>query len=262
MEFVGCVMGQQTNAIIAGMLVLAFANLEKENYFAAALLIVSTGFIKLFGFGALLLFLFYPKKIKFLSYSFLNGLILFFLPLLVVDFTGLTQIYLNWFGQISGDYGEFSGMSIYSFIQSVSGYEVNKMWLLVLSILLMIPAFVQIKKWKIFEFRLLFLAALLTWFVAFNHKAESQTYLIAAFGMALWYFSAKRKWPDHILLGFSFVSLSIIFSDLVPYSFRSGFSFHYNIKALPVTLVWLRILLEMWMLKPISDSPTGSHPAP
>src|SRR5262249_31302560 len=61
-EWFGSVQGQQTNVLIAMLLLLAFSLLEKDKPLPATLLIVLTGFIKLFGLAAIVLYLFYPRK--------------------------------------------------------------------------------------------------------------------------------------------------------------------------------------------------------
>lgn len=245
-EWMVSVQGQQTNVLVVMALLMAFVFLEKGKLLPATLLIVSTGFIKIFGFGAMLIYLFYPQKLKLTLYSIGWCVLFSLLPLLVLDFDQLSLIYTAWYGQITSDYGQYRGLSFYSFVESSSGLVLSKPLVLGTSLLMLLSPMVQLKKWHQKWFRLLMLASLLIWVVIFNHKAESHSYIIAMTGIALWYFSDERRGWDTVLLMFSIAVVSILFSDLVPRWVKQDIGFRYHLKALPCTLVWLRITAEMW----------------
>ncbi|NJM14947.1 MAG: DUF2029 domain-containing protein [Bacteroidales bacterium] len=63
-ELMTSMQNEQSNALIAGLLVLSFALLENKKYFLATFCTVFTVYIKLFGIVGFALFLFYPKKWK------------------------------------------------------------------------------------------------------------------------------------------------------------------------------------------------------
>ncbi len=246
MEWLVAVQGQQTNALIAMMLIGALALLEKDKPLPATLLIVLTGFIKIFGFGAMLLFLFYPQKWKLALYSLGWSLLLALLPLLVISPAELSGIYGHWFGQVLGDYAKYDGMSLYSLIESLTAWDPPKQVFLVVSLACLLAPLVQLNKWKSLWFRKLLLASILIWVVIFNHKAESQTYVIAMAGIALWYFSDARGWGDRLLLLFALLVVSVLFSDLVPRWMKNEIGSAYSLKALPCTVLWVRVVVEMW----------------
>jgi hypothetical protein len=248
-EWIVCVQGQQTNALIAAMLILAFVLLERGKELPATLLIVLTGFIKIFGFGAVLLFLFYPKKLKLALYTLGWTVLVAVLPLIVLSPADLFGIYENWYAQITGDYAKFDGMSFYSLVNATTGWNPPKTVFAVLSLGLMLAPLVQLSKWKSVVFRKMTLAAILVWVVIFNHKAESPTYIIAMMGMGIWFFSVDRKWWDHVLMWFAFLVVSILFSDFVPEWMKYDVGFVYHLKALPCLLVWMRILVDLWLVK-------------
>lgn len=70
-ELITSMQNEQSNALIAGLLVLSFGLLENKRYLPATLCIVFSGFIKLFGIVGFAILLFYPKKWKLALYSLL-----------------------------------------------------------------------------------------------------------------------------------------------------------------------------------------------
>jgi hypothetical protein len=248
-EWLGSVQGQQTNALIAMLLLLAFALLERNKPLPATLLIVLTGFIKIFGFGAMVLFLFYPQKWRLALYSVGWALLLAILPLLVVSPNELWGIYEAWYGQVLGDFGQYKGMSIYSLVEKLSCWAPHKQQWMLGSLGLMLTALVQHNKWKELWFRKFLLSAILIWVVVFNHKAESHTYVIAMAGIGFWYFAVPRMWWDTALILFALAGISLLYSDIVPRSFKGEFPFDYHVKALPSAVLWLRVVLDLWIFR-------------
>ncbi len=244
-----CLQAQQTNLLLASLLLLGLIFLEKNKYLPATLCIVLTGFIKLFGFGAFLLFLFYPEKWKLALYTLGWMVLLAIVPLVVVSPDHLWQVYQDWYSQIMSDHSKYAGMSFYGMLGAMTGTEPSKTILLGISLGLLFITVAQYKKWKELWFRQLTLASLLVWMVIFNHKAESPSYVIAMVGMALWFFSLPRKWPDIVLFLYAFTGVSLFFSDLVPWPIRDAYFYPYHLKALPCSILWIRILVDMWVVR-------------
>ena len=95
-EFLTSVQNEQSNALIAGLLLFTFGFLERGKYWLASFCLVSTIFIKLFGIVALALFLLYPNKLK-LTYTTAVWVIFFTaLPLLVVNVDQFIFLYKSW----------------------------------------------------------------------------------------------------------------------------------------------------------------------
>ncbi|MDQ3018032.1 MAG: DUF2029 domain-containing protein, partial [Bacteroidota bacterium] len=55
---------EQSNGLMAGLIILAFALCERQKFFWAMMCIVLSIYIKIFGVVALMLFIFYPQKWK------------------------------------------------------------------------------------------------------------------------------------------------------------------------------------------------------
>ena len=257
-EWMVSVQGQQTNVMVVMLLLMAFFLLEKDKSLLASLLIVITGFIKIFGFGAMVVYLFYPRKIRLGFYSLFWGIILAILPLVVLEPQQLLGIYQDWFAQITSDYGQYKGLSVYSFSESVFGLVLNKPVVMFCSLLLLLSPLVQVRKWNQLWFRKLMLASILIWVVIFNHKAESHSYVIAMTGIAFWFFARERGKLDTALLLFAIAIISILFSDLVPRWVKFDIGFGYKLKALPSLLIWLRIVVELWLDNNPNDAKANS----
>ena len=89
------------------------------------------------------------------------------------------------------------------------------------------------------------LASVLIWVVIFNHKAESNTFVLASCGVALWYFAADRSKFHHILLIASILLVTLSPTDLFPRYIRGELIVPYKLKALPPILVWLALQWEL-----------------
>ena len=103
-ELMTSMQNQQSNALIAGLIVLSFGLLERDKSFWATLCIVFSVFIKLFGLVGFALFLFYPKKWRSALYAlFWTGLLLI-LPLIFVDFEQYTRLFNSYLNLLANDH--------------------------------------------------------------------------------------------------------------------------------------------------------------
>ncbi|MCG8576452.1 MAG: DUF2029 domain-containing protein [Flavobacteriales bacterium] len=247
-QIVSSMQSNQSNSLIAGLLIGAFLLLESRKYYGAMLLIVLATFIKPFALVGLALCLFYPQKLKMAGYFALNVLVLFLLPVLVTGWDGLIWQYQNWFTLLGDDHSASYGFSVMGGLNSWFDLEPNKLVVLGLGVILFCLPLIQIKHYQNSYYRLLCLASVLIWVILFNHKAESQTYVIAVAGMAIWYFSRKRGWASTVLILVSLYLVVLAPTDLVPRTWRKEFLDPYVIRVIPCLIVWLVILYEMMML--------------
>jgi hypothetical protein len=111
-------------------------------------------------------------------------------------------------------------------------------------IVLLFPL-VRIRQYKNYLFHINMLASVLIWMVIFNHKAESPTFVIAFSGVAIWFFSAKRKLIDLILFIGAFVFTALSATDISPAAIRTHYFVPYVIKVVPCIVVWIKIMYEL-----------------
>lgn len=245
----------QSNALLAGLLLLGFSEFEKGNSVLATFFMIAGGFIKIYGFAGLGLALFYPNKLKNAALSLVWILIFLLLPLAVIPPAQLLFLYQSWKSMLSNDHSVSYGLSVQGLFQVWLGLGQFKDLILLLSMGIFGWSCLQIKQYTNQGYRLLCLASLLVWLVLFNHKAESPTYIIALAGIGVWYFSKlKPNRIDTILLGIALVFGSLSATDLFPSAWRNGFFYPYNIKALACFPVWIKILYDAFTLPVLSKT--------
>lgn len=247
-ELITSMQSSQSNALVAGLIILAFNFLEKNKIGWAALFVVLTFYIKIFGIVALVLFLFYPGKLKAFFYTVFWLVVLFFLPLIIISPNDLIAQYQNWFYLLRNDHSESIGISVAGWLSSWFDFKAKNIILLTGTLLLCLPL-IRYKNYSFQKFRLFFLSTILIWVVIFNHKAESTTFIIAVSGIVIWFFSGKIT-PINLALLILTVILTILSpTDLFPKSVRNNYIVPYALKALPCILIWLKITIELLLYK-------------
>lgn len=249
MELIGSMQNEQSNALIAGLLILSFGLLEKDKPLFATLCIVLSGFIKLFGIVGFALFLFYPKKFKSILYALLWTLILLAIPLLFVDFDQIAKLYSSYLNLLVNDHDASYGYSVMGWLHSWFSVDINKNLTVAFGGIVFLLPLCRIKMYKEFVFRYLLLCSILIWIVIFNHKAESPTFIIAMSGIALWFVKSEKNRLNIVLIIMAFILISLSFTDIIPKYLRNEFVKPYVLKAFPCILIWLKIIYDMITLK-------------
>jgi hypothetical protein len=239
----------QSNGLMAGLIIMAFALAERSKYFLSALCIVFSVYIKIFGAVAFVFYLLYPGKTKLIAYSIFWMALLAVLPLLVVDAHQLSLLYSSWLHLLANDHSESIGLSVMGLLDSWLHLAVSKNLVLLAGIVLFCIPLIHIRRYKDYQFRLLMLASVLLWIVIFNHKAESPTFIIAMSGVGIWYFSQTRNTLNLILLILTFILTTLTVSDLVPSTVKEQFVIPYGIKAVMSIVVWSKLVFDLILLR-------------
>jgi hypothetical protein len=248
-EFMTSIQNQQSNALLAGLIILTFGLLEKRNYWLATFCIVFSIYIKVFGIVGLALFLFYPEKWKLALYTLGWSLLLFVLPLLFINFDQLLFLYKSWGHLLDNDHTVSYGFSVMGWLHTWFGYDPGKQIILIIGVLLFLVPMVRIKEYKNLTFRFLTLTSVLLWVIIFNHKAESPTFIIAMAGIAMWFITSEKNAVNIILFASAFILTSISPTDLFPKFIRDEYVTPFVLKAFPCILIWLKIIWDMVILK-------------
>lgn len=239
----------QSNALIAGLIILAFGQMEREKYLLAALFIVLTVYIKLFGIVGFALFLFYPKKWKIALYSLFWTVLLFAIPLFIVDFEFYKTLLVSYLNLLSNDHSASFGYSVMGVLHSWFGIEINKLFIVIAGAIIFLIPFYRIKEYKNYTFKLLALSSILIWVVIFNHKAESPTFIIAMVGICLWFITSEKNTLNVVLFVSAFILTSLSPTDLFPKFIRVNYVIPFALKALPCILIWMKVIFDMLVLK-------------
>lgn len=243
-EMATSIQNAQSNGLMVGLFVAAFVFLERKNIAIASMLIVLTIFIKPFGLLALVLFLFYPNKLKTAIYTISWFVLFTFLPLLAVSFSQLSLLYNSWFHLLKIDQTQSIGMSVSGIVNSWFGIKADKIVFILGTIMFCLPL-IKHKFYSDIKFRMLFLSSILIWVVIFNYKAESPTFVIAITGVAIWYLTQKGTLTNNILIILALILTVLSPTDIFPIYLREKLILPYNLKALPCILIWIKITIDL-----------------
>ena len=249
LEVLTSMQNAQSNGLMAGLMIGAYACMERGKVGMATLWIVIATFIKVYGAVGFCLFLFYPDKIKFILYAALWSLLFAVAPLVVMSPHTLIWQYHNWVVMMGEDQSSSYGLSVMGWLHSWFGVNSGKGLVNIIGIILFLMPFARWKLYKDETYKLLVLAFMLIWVIIFNHKAESPTYIIAVAGAGIWFFSKPAEMWRRILLAIVFIFTCLSPTDLFPPFIRHNFFVPYTIKAIPCILLWCIIWVELMIMK-------------
>lgn len=251
LELFTSIQNAQSNGLLAALIILAFSAFDKKKISLAALFIIASFYLKIFGMVALILFLLYPHKIKFLLYSVGWFIFLGILPLLFIPMPQLINLYRSWIHLLIMDQSVSQGLSLMGILHSWFSMQVPKAVILLVGVIFLVMPFFRSRGDIPKNFKVNYLASLLIWMVIFNHKAESPTYILAMSGVGLWFFSNPQTRLNLILTVLAFILTSLSPTDLFPKILRDHFIIPYQLKALPAVLIWIKIQWDFLFSKTI-----------
>jgi hypothetical protein len=254
LELMTSLQNEQSNGLLAGLIILAFVFLEKEKIWLGTLCITLTFYIKIFGIVAFALFLVYPQKGKFILSSAVWMIVLALMPAVFVGFDQLIFLYESWGRMLGEDHAASYGYSVMGWLQIWFGLEVSKNVIVLLGVALFCLPLVKFKRNLNYEFRWRLLVSILIWVVIFNHKAESPTFVIAMSGVGIWYFFSKKTKVNLALVILAFVFTSLSPTDLFPRFLRESFVIPYVMKAMFCILIWGKVIWEMFLIQPQTNT--------
>lgn len=243
---------QQFNVAIAAIIVLAFFLIEKERDAEAAFFIVVGTLVKLYGIVGLAFFFFSKHKMRFVVALVIWGTVLFALPMLISSPEYIIGQYHDWFVCLTEKNGEnldsiAQNISLLGMVHRTTGLAFSDLWLIIPGLVLFAIPYLRLSQYQHQAFRQTLLASVLMFVVLFSTGSESSGYIIALVGVVIWYTAVpwQRNGWDIVLMIFVFVLSSLSPSDLFPAYLRKEWVQPYALKALPVTLVWLKLCWEM-----------------
>ena len=244
---------QQFNIAIAAIIIGSFAAIEKGREVTAAFLIVLGTFVKLYGVVGLAFFFFVKRKPRFILALIGWSAVCFVAPMLISSPEYVVGQYVEWYERLAAKNGEntfslMQNISLLGMIRKISGSASYSDLLVILPGLALFGLpYLRFGQYRHLAFRYAILSSVLLFVVLFSTGSESSTYIIPFAGIALWYATSpwKRSGWDVALLVFAFVLSSLSPSDLFPRSLREAYVLPYALKALPPTLIWLRLSYEL-----------------
>jgi hypothetical protein len=251
-ELLTAVFMQQFNIAIAAIILLTYYCIERERDGLAAFWIMLGTFVKLYGIVGLAFFFFSKHKGRFVVSLLLWAVVVFVAPMLISSPDYVVGQYQEWFACLTEKNGEnlasiAQNISLLGLVHRTTGLAFSDLWLIVPGLLLFAIPYLRFSQYRHVAFRQTLLASVLMFVVLFSTGSESSGYIIAFVGVVVWYTCVpwQRSSWDVALLVFVFVLSSLSPSDLFPAYLRREWVQPYALKALPVTLVWLKLCYEI-----------------
>lgn len=243
----------QSNPLIAALIILSYVFIKREQDFWAALMIALGIFIKLYGVVGLAFFFFSNHKLKLIGSLIFWSVVLFVLPMVISSPAFIVQTYKDWYADLIYKNADNinsirANVSVMGMIHKMGAVQVSNIGVLLPGMLLFALSYVRYKYFKHVNYQLLIVASTLIFPVIFSTGSESPTYIIAFMGVAIWYINAEKPVSklDTGLMVFAFILTSLSPSDIFPRYLKVNYVDPYALKALPVFLIWLKIIYETW----------------
>lgn len=248
----------QFNPVVSALFLFSFTMLEKKQGFWAVLIILLSGFMKVYGIFQLSMLLFYPKFWKNTFYATLLGIALLLLPLVHMSFSELIEYYQSWIAAVTNHSDPLRFYSVYRpvciFYKSIEPF----MGFISVGILLLILFFtlIKLKVFKeTFSKRAQFLGILMSWAILFGLSSERHTYVIAMVGYAIWYLNIVPNRFDKLLLWTNFILLGIFPIDFLCPTIISGFVLYkLNLGTIVFAITWLTMIYKTYYSNKVINS--------
>ena len=269
----------QFNVATAAMILLSYSAIHRGKDMWAAFWIVLGTLVKMYGIVGLAFFFFTKSKSKFVMWLLIWTVVLMVLPMPFFGADYVAGQYVEWI-KCLGEKGQenllsdFQNISLLGMVRKIgyavsaglpAYYEVfesagknpdvtnwwwstwNDLWLIAPALIYSALPWLRIKQYKHHAFQLMCLALILMFVNIFSTGAENSSYIISMLGVAIWFIAVpwKRSRLDIGLLIFCFVLTSLSSTDLFPGDIRTYWIRAFSLKALPVVLIWLKLVWEM-----------------
>ena len=173
--------------------------------------------------------------------------------MLVFGVDYIAQQYLAWYDVLvhKNELNQFAAgqnVSLLGIVRKVSQCATySDLWLMIPGMVLFALPYLRFKQYQHMAFRQTILASVLMFIILFATSSENYGYIIAMTGVAIWYTAApwkRSKW-DVALMVLAFILTSMSSSDLFYKPLWREVIKPYSLKALPVTIIWLKLTYEL-----------------
>ncbi|MBA3671092.1 MAG: DUF2029 domain-containing protein [Gemmatimonadaceae bacterium] len=246
LEVMRAMQNAQSNALVAALIVLAFAALERRQAWRAAGLVALGTSVKIFPLAALTFAI--PRRIAVRTGIWAAGIgaVLAALPLVATPFATLVAQYRSWLAVESID-AKQRWFSVMGLVQHWTGTDMSNAPMQVAGVLALVaPMALRRDRWDDPRFRLLYLCSVLIFVALFNHQAERASFVIAFTGAAIWFASEPgARWRTTLFV-VAMIALPIM-STLVPGALFRTPAMMLHRMTLPMLAIWLVIQRELHM---------------
>jgi hypothetical protein len=234
----------QSNALVAALIMLSFATMERHRGWRAAFAVALGACVKIFPLAALTFAIPRRRAVRTGLAAALVGLMLIVLPLVLLSPAALAAQYASWSGVEASDAHQrwFSAMEL---VHRLTGATWPNWPLQLLgTVALLAPLAIRHDRWDEARFRLSYLCSVLLYVVLFNHQAERASYLIAFTGATIWFVAEPRTRARTSLYALAALTIPVM-STLIPGAWlRTPGMTTYRL-VLPCLAIWLLIQREL-----------------
>jgi hypothetical protein len=247
--------GTQSNGLVAGAIVLAFAAIERNRIWTVGATVAGATLIKLFPAAALILVAPRRDRLKVVVAFLIALATLVAMPLLVTPAGMLLRQYRSWYAMGSVDALD-RGASVMRLLHDLAGYAGPNWPIQLIGTAMLVLPFGKVN-WSDPTQRRLMLAYTLLYCVIFNHKAEQPSYIIAIAGVAIWYAVSARSLWRQLLTAATLLSTAGMLIVVADPGFPGGMRYPLAFAAISCTAIWLTSLYELLDLASDADALPG-----
>ena len=243
----------QYNVAVGYMFLFAYSLLERDKGFWAVLLMMISGFTKVYGIFQLGLLLCYPHFWRNAAYALLIGAAFLVAPAVNMPFAELPDYYGQWITALAEHTDTRTWMNL--FYLRPLGLLPVRMWVQIGVLALLAAGLAaNFRKWKQPFFRLAALAVLMGYVILFSNSSEGHTYVITLIAYQFWYWSMKRgdalNLVDRIVYWATFIIVVVMPVDvLCPPGIMQIF-YDWQINLWLLVYLWLRICWTAFIRTP------------
>ena len=252
------IQSSQSNALVAALIIVAFVSFERGWLWRGAVAIALGTVTKIFPIAALTFALPRPDRVRAILITVLSTAILVALPLVVVSPSALAAQYASWSALERGEAALVGSSAMELFRDAGITWPAWPVQLIGSAIVLAV-LILRLRDWNDRRLRLEFLGFVMVFCVAFNHRAEPQSGVIALCGMIVWYLASpppRSAWRI-ALFAIVYFLVAVSGTDPVPHAIKHILAPQTRF-SIPLTILWLAMLGELALARndrrPLSEA--------
>jgi len=216
----------QANIMVAYIFLFAYSLFERGKPHWAILLILFSGFVKVYGIFQLGFLLCYPKFWRNAGYVLLGMIFFLLLPVVNTKIGSWTDYYGSWLDMITSHKDDRPWQTFY-YMKPWRNISFASLYIQLGTLLTLIALFVaNHRRFFTNTFKLQALGVLMGWMVLFSNAADTHTHLFTMLGFALWYWCrSERSVVDKVFFYALLVVVMVVPIDLLCPPFIMRFLF-------------------------------------
>lgn len=247
----------QYNVTVGYLFLFAYSLLERDKGFWAVLLMMISGFTKIYGIFQLGLLLCYPHFWRNMGYTLGIGIVLLAAPAVNMPLRELPDYYGQWIAALAEHKDTRTWMNLF-YLRPFGLLRYQLAIQIGVLTALAVALAANFRKWSEAFFRLAALAVLMGYVILFSNSSEGHTYVITLIAYQFWYWSMKRggalNLVDRIVYWATFVVVVVMPVDVLcpPRVMQLFYGWQINLWLL--LYLWLRMVWTAFIRTPESLS--------